>query len=136
MTGAPCPCGQTKAIGNGPRVLGLDQLGAGTTERYIAQIADTDEVFDCFNGEDLLTAMRRSQCRSIPVGCCNGGCGACRIRILSGSYTTRKMSRGVISADEERSHYVLACRTYPLADISLEVVGRKWEMDGNGQTKE
>jgi len=95
-------------------------------QRHTVTLEHSGETFTCADDQDLLTAMRSSVCRGIPVGCCNGGCGACRVRIVSGTYVSRKMSRAVISESDESSACVLACRTYPHSDVQVRVLGRKW----------
>lgn len=82
--------------------------------------------FACAEDVNVLAAMERTLVRAIPVGCRNGGCGACKVRITSGRYETRKMNRAVVSVEEEQDGCVLACRTYPRSDISLKVLGRAW----------
>ena len=105
------------------------------SQRFRVTIEACDESFDCNAGEDVLSAMRNSLCRQIPVGCCNGGCGACRISISSGTYTTRKMSRAVISESDEAARCVLACRTVPLSDLQVRVLGRMWPPQTTATTK-
>lgn len=84
------------------------------------------ERFACAEDVNVLAAMERTLCRAIPVGCRNGGCGACKVRITSGRYETRKMNRAVVSVEEEREGCVLACKTYPRSDIGVLVLGRAW----------
>jgi ferredoxin len=62
--------------------------------------------------------------RAIPVGCRGGGCGICKIEVLSGRYRTARMSRSRISADEEARGMALACRLYPEDDLTIRVVGK------------
>ena len=90
-------------------------------------IHDTGEVFRCADDVHVLAAMELARCRGIPVGCRNGGCGACKVRITSGRIRTRKMNRAVVSEQEEAEGCVLACRTYPLGDITVQVLGRVWQ---------
>ena len=90
-------------------------------------IANTGEVFRCAEDVHVLAAMERACCHGIPVGCRNGGCGACKVRITAGSYQTRKMNRAVITAAEEADGCVLACKTYPRSDIAVQVLGRVWQ---------
>lgn len=90
-------------------------------------IHDTGEVFRCADDVHVLAAMELARCHGIPVGCRNGGCGACRVRIISGHFKTRKMNRAVVSAQEEAEGCVLACKTYPLGDIAVQVLGRVWQ---------
>jgi ferredoxin len=90
-------------------------------------IHDTSEVFRCAEDVHVLAAMELARCRGIPVGCRNGGCGACKVRITSGRFQTRKMNRAVVSAQEEADGCVLACKTYPLGDIAVQALGRVWQ---------
>ena len=89
-------------------------------------IHDSGEVFRCADGVHVLAAMELARCHGIPVGCRNGGCGACKVRVTSGRFQTRKMNRAVVSAQEEAEGCVLACKTYPQGDISVQVLGRVW----------
>ena len=90
-------------------------------------IASTGEVFRCAEDVHVLAAMEQACCHGIPVGCRNGGCGACKVRVTAGSYQTRKMNRAVLSAPEETEGCVLACKTYPRSDIAVYVLGRVWQ---------
>ena len=90
-------------------------------------IDNTGEVFRCAEDVHVLAAMEQACCHGIPVGCRNGGCGACKVRITSGSYQTRKMNRAVLCAAEEADGCVLACKTYPRSDIAVHVLGRVWQ---------
>ncbi|RQS71598.1 ferredoxin [Burkholderia sp. Bp8963] len=88
-------------------------------------IVQTDERYPCAAGESLLAGMAKLGRRGIPVGCLNGGCGVCKVRVLHG--TVRKLgpiSRAHVSADEEGEGYALACRVAPDGDVALEVAGR------------
>ena len=90
-------------------------------------IESTGESFACAEDVHVLAAMEQARCHGIPVGCRNGGCGACKVRITAGSYQTRKMNRAVLCADEQAAGCVLACKTYPRSDISVHVLGRVWQ---------
>ncbi len=57
----------------------------------------------------------------IRVGCRGGGCGRCRIRIVSGAFDTKKMSKKCIGDDALKNNITLACRTYPRSDIVFEL---------------
>ena len=86
-------------------------------------INNTGEVYSCNEKKHLLAGMIQLGKKGIPVGCRSGGCGVCKIKILSGDYTSKKMSRDHVSEDEERQGIMLACRVFPQADISLSVIG-------------
>lgn len=90
-------------------------------------IDNTGEVFRCAADVNLLAAMEHACCHGIPVGCRNGGCGACKVSITTGPYTTKKMNRAVVSAAEESEGCVLACKTFPQGDIVVHALGRVWQ---------
>jgi ferredoxin len=90
-------------------------------------IDNTGEVFRCAEDVHVLAAMEQACCHGIPVGCRNGGCGACKVRITTGRFQTRKMNRAVLSAAEEADGCVLACKAYPRSDIAVHALGRVWQ---------
>lgn len=86
-------------------------------------IEQTGEQYACAPDESILHAMARIGRRGIPIGCRGGGCGVCKVKITSGDFDARRMSRDHVSAEEEADRTILACRTYPRSDLSLQVVG-------------
>jgi len=48
----------------------------------------------------------------------------CKVRILSGEYVAKVMSRAHVSAVELSDGIVLACRVLPGSDLSVEVTGK------------
>jgi len=87
-------------------------------------IDNTGEVFACGEDCNVLHAMEQLRRKGIPVGCRNGGCGVCKIEVMGGAFAKRKMSRAVVSAEEEARGCVLACKTYPQGDLRVRVVGK------------
>ena len=77
--------------------------------------------FLCSPDQSLLVAMERTHPGLIKVGGRGGGCGLCKIRVVSGEYVTRAMSRAKVSLDEVEQGYVLACRAYPSSDLRFVV---------------
>jgi len=87
-------------------------------------IQNTGETFACRMVDNVLKAMEQLRRKGIPVGCRNGGCGVCKVRVIEGHYAKRKMSRAVVSEEEEAQGRLLACKTYPRSDMKVEVVGK------------
>lgn len=87
---------------------------------FEVRIAGTDRVFTCGRDEKLLSAMERQGVTEVRVGCRQGGCGACRVRVLSGETETGKMSRAHVSEPEQAAGFALSCRLYPRSDLVLE----------------
>lgn len=68
--------------------------------------------------------MASSGARAVPVGCRGGGCGICRIRVLSGEVERGAMSRSHVTIEEERQGFALACRLFPRSDLVIEPARR------------
>ena len=92
--------------------------------KFNVLIEDSGENYLCSDTKSLLEGMISLNRRGIPVGCRNGGCGVCKIAILSGEVSTRVMSRSHVSEEEQRRGMVLACRAYSKSDIRLAVLGK------------
>lgn len=93
-------------------------------QKYLIHIGNSGEDYTCDGELNLLRGMEVLGRRGIPVGCRGGGCGVCKVAIHSGNYEARKMSRDCVSAEEEASGVVLACRVFPRGEMSLTVVGK------------
>ncbi len=88
-------------------------------------IPQTGETYPNAIGESLLQGMMRLGRKGIPVGCVNGGCGVCKVKILSGTIEALgPVSRAHVTAEEEREGYTLACRVGPTSEVKLEVAGK------------
>lgn len=92
--------------------------------KHSIAIENTGERYACAPERNLLAAMEQLGRRGIPVGCRNGGCGVCKVKILDGDFATRVMSRAHVSPDEEAAGIVLACRAFPRSDLSLQALDK------------
>ena len=79
----------------------------------------------CPAGETVLAAATAAGSRAIPVGCRGGGCGVCRVRVVSGRYDAGQMSAAEVPDDDRREGVVLACRLYPRSDLEVLPLGRR-----------
>lgn len=95
----------------------------GDKVSHTITITDSGEEYRCKEAQHLLAGMMQLGKKGIPVGCRGGGCGVCKVRILSGVYESRKMSRDRVTEQEEKAGTVLACRIFPRSDIRLQLVG-------------
>jgi ferredoxin len=92
---------------------------------HSVKLRQTGEVYDCFEGETVLKGMARLGKKGIPAGCLNGGCGICKISILSGKvHKTGPMSRAHVAVEEEEKGVCLACRVAPAESVEIEVLGK------------
>ncbi|MBL4837913.1 MAG: 2Fe-2S iron-sulfur cluster binding domain-containing protein [Kordiimonadaceae bacterium] len=67
----------------------------------------------------VLISMQQQPQHPIKIGCRGGGCGVCKVRIVSGQYHCSKMSRVHISEAEQKQGYALACCLYPESDLEV-----------------
>lgn len=96
-----------------------------TKPKVNVRVAQTGETYACATDESLLRGMLRLGRRGIPVGCINGGCGVCKVRIVEGRVQALgPVSRAHVSADEESAGVTLACRVAPSCAVTLEVAGK------------
>lgn len=76
--------------------------------------------FACAGEHSVLQAMERQGRRCLPVGCRSGGCGLCKVRVLQGDYRCGPMSSRHVPAEARDAGEALACRLYPLSDLTIE----------------
>ena len=102
-------CGEAAASSGPGRAVGIDEV--------VAFNADTGVPADVPVGMNLLAALEVASQETVAIGCRNGGCGVCRVRILSGSYIKGKMSRKYVTVEDEHARIALACRVYPTSAL-------------------
>lgn len=92
--------------------------------KHQVTIAGTGISFMCKEDESVLKGMSRLGKKGIPLGCCGGGCGICKVEISDGLYVSKVMSRQHVSEEEEAQDQVLACRVMPRSDLTVTVLGK------------
>lgn len=95
--------------------------------KHLVKVGGAGQQFICREEQHLLQGMQNFRLGmpmldAIPVGCRGGGCGICRIKILSGDYEAKKMSRIHIPEQDQAQGIVLACRIYPRSELAIEVL--------------
>ena len=85
---------------------------------------DNEKSFLGQESKHILDSMLLSSINKAPRGCHGGGCGVCKIKILSGEFTKLSMSEKYISKDAEDAGFVLACRVFPKSNIEFEFIGK------------
>jgi ferredoxin len=83
------------------------------------------QFLDCPTGTTVLLAMKEQGLKCLPAGCCAGGCGICKVRVLEGTYDTKVMSRAQVSKEEEEQGIALACRILPSSDLKIERIKKQ-----------
>lgn len=89
---------------------------------FLVEIVDSGVSFICLTDQSLLGAMEKKAITDIPVGCRSGGCGICKVEVLSGEFTVGKMSRTHITLEDSIRKVGLACRIYPLGNMRIRVL--------------
>lgn len=95
---------------------------AGAAARFDVTILPGDHPFSCARDQSVLKAMMARGLRTVAIGCRGGGCGVCRIRVVSGEFIALPMSRARISPTDERDGIVLACRIFPRSNLLIEAL--------------
>ncbi len=96
-----------------------------TRPKVTVEIAQTGESYLCATDENLLKGMLKLGRKGIPAGCVSGGCGVCKVRIVSGEVRScGPVSRAHVSVEDEAQGITLACRVTPVTPVRLEVAGK------------
>jgi len=112
---------------------GIERAISPDRSEVTVLVEQTGEHYPCATSESLLRGMLRLGRRGIPVGCVNGGCGVCKVRIVEGKVTVLgPVSRAHVSAEEEACGFTLACRVAPVTTVRLRVAGKFEKPFSNG----
>jgi CDP-4-dehydro-6-deoxyglucose reductase len=82
-------------------------------------IKPSDHTFTCNEGETLLTAALREGF-TLPYGCRNGACGACKGKILEGEVDYGHPQPYVLTDFEKKNGLALFCQARPLTEVVIE----------------
>lgn len=88
---------------------------------HAVRLAPSGETFTAAPKETLLQAAL-NQGLAFPHSCRAGGCGSCKCRLVKGKVKELTDKSYLLSADEIRDNYVLACQSVPQSDVEVEVV--------------
>lgn len=83
-------------------------------------IKGSEQVIEVQAKETILQAALRANV-AFPHSCRVGGCAACKCKLASGQVKELIESSYVLSAQELKQGYILACQSVPKGDISIEV---------------
>src|SRR3546814_11153078 len=103
------------------------KVGTETTsnagQRHLVRVIGTPVTFRTPPGIPLLHGMIAAGASAVPVGCRGGGCGICRIHVLSGPYHSLPITSNRISETDEATGIVLPCRIIPQGAMDIEALG-------------
>lgn len=69
--------------------------------------------------ETILNASQR-QAGGIFVGCKGGGCGMCKVKVVSGDTIDGISSKSVLPDEDHVAGYRLACQSKPATDMVID----------------
>jgi ferredoxin len=87
---------------------------------YRIFVINRNENFHCRTENSLLAGMERQSKSVIRVGCRGGGCGVCKIRIVSGEYCVKRVSVKHVTPEQAKLGIVLSCQVFPMSDLVIE----------------
>lgn len=73
------------------------------------------------NTKTTILQAALDQAVAFPHNCRVGGCGTCKCKLLSGRVREMTDKSYVLSSDELKQGYILACQSVPLTDVTVEV---------------
>ncbi len=86
---------------------------------YTVNIKGSAISFKCRSDQSVLGAQIEAGFAEITVGCRGGGCGVCRVQILSGAYVSGRMSQAQVSSADADAGIALACKVFPRENLYL-----------------
>jgi NAD(P)H-flavin reductase/ferredoxin len=98
----------------------LSSLFGKKPSSHSARIAPANVELRVGSKETLLQAAL-NQGIAFPHDCRAGGCGACKCRLVKGKVRELTDKSYILSAEELRDNYVLACQSIPQSDIEVDV---------------
>ena len=91
--------------------------GAGA---YTITLNPVGDVVACGAGESVLAAILRSGA-SVVFGCRGGGCGTCKMRLISGQVEHGRCSAAVLPEEEKTDGWFLSCQARALGDLTVSL---------------
>ncbi|WP_368780872.1 2Fe-2S iron-sulfur cluster-binding protein [Alicyclobacillus fastidiosus] len=89
---------------------------------YQVHVLESGQVLNVSEGEKLLDAAVRQGERAILQGCRGGGCGMCKVRVITGDYDlVGKCSVVVLPPGDRQAGYVLSCKTVMKSNAVISV---------------
>ena len=97
--------------------------GGGRTRddgSYTLTLSPVDDTIVCRPDETVLSAILRSGAKVV-FGCQGGGCGTCKMRLISGAVEHGRCSAAVLLEEEKENGSFLSCQARALSDLTIEL---------------
>lgn len=89
---------------------------------YVITEVSSGTQFNCRSDQYVLSALQQQGQACVPIGCRGGGCGVCRVQVISGDYECGRMSKAFVTPEQQKQGIALACRLAPKSDLVIECV--------------
>ena len=86
---------------------------------FKSELAEQGIEFDIATNETVLEAALRQNI-SLPYGCRNGACGACKAKLVSGSVSYGGELPPAINEQESMAGMALLCQARPTSDLVIQ----------------
>ena len=87
---------------------------------YTITLSPVGDAVACGPEESVLAAILRSGARVV-FGCRGGGCGTCKMRLISGQVEHGRCSAAVLLEEEKVYGWFLSCQARALTDLAIEL---------------
>jgi len=87
---------------------------------YKITLSPVGDTVPCSPEETVLGAILGSGV-SVMFGCRGGGCGTCKMRVISGQVEHGRCSAAVLLEAEKESGWFLSCQARALSDLAIEL---------------
>jgi len=88
---------------------------------YTVSFSPLGDRIVCGRDETVLGAILRSGAKVV-FGCRGGGCGACKMRLVSGRVDYGRCSAAVLPDGDKAAGWFLSCQARPLSDLEVELI--------------
>ena len=89
---------------------------------YAITLGPIGDTVVCRRDETVLSAILRSGAK-VAFGCRGGGCGTCKMRLISGNVERGRCSAAVLLREEEENGSFLSCQAQAVTDLTVELTG-------------
>jgi ferredoxin len=87
---------------------------------YTITLSPVGDAISCGSEETVLAAILQSGA-SVTFGCRGGGCGTCKMRVISGQVEHGRCSAAVLPEEEKKTGWFLSCQARALTDLTIEL---------------
>ena len=95
--------------------------GSGAmTGPYTITLRPPGDTVVCADEDTVLSAILRAGAK-VFFGCRGGGCGTCKMRLVTGEVDHGRCSTAVLSEHEKREGAFLSCQARALTDLTIEL---------------